>query len=352
MEDPYFSELKYLGNRNLDFIEVAVDAGTDVSDITVTVYNPNGSVRTVNALGTPVTTAFGKDVYVIDTSSSTTFNGLNKAGAVSIDTAGTVHSFVSFNDGAPVTATAGAASGLTSVQIGQAGAGASLESNNNGISYNVQDDPSSGSIPCFVGDTLILTPGGEVRADRLRPGDLVMTRDHGPQPLRWVGGRSVPAEALAANPRLRPVRITAGALGPGCPARDLLVSRQHRILLASRIARRMFGVSEILVPAIRLTGLDGVSVVTADAPVTYIHLLFDHHEVVLAQGAMSESLLTGAEAVRALAPDQQRELRALLPLRRFGTGAKAARPIAAERARVERLLQRHLKNNRPLVDVA
>ena len=63
----------------------------------------------------------------------------------------------------------------------------------------------------------------------LRVGDLVLTEDHGPQPLVWVGARSLGPADLAANPALQPVRIAAGALGLGLPARDLVVSPQHRL---------------------------------------------------------------------------------------------------------------------------
>ncbi len=59
MPDPYFSEIKYLGGRNLDFIEVAVDANTDVSDLVITIYLADGTTRTTNTLAgiTPTTVA-------------------------------------------------------------------------------------------------------------------------------------------------------------------------------------------------------------------------------------------------------------------------------------------------------
>lgn len=83
MITPYFSELKYLGGPSTDFIEIAVPEGMDVSNLTVTVYNENGGVRTVNALGALVNTVAGRDVYVIDTATSATFNGLHKLGETS-----------------------------------------------------------------------------------------------------------------------------------------------------------------------------------------------------------------------------------------------------------------------------
>lgn len=107
----YISEVKYLGGASVDFIEVAVTAGTDVSNIQVIVYNASGTVRSTNSLGTLVSTLDGKDVYVIDKTTSATFTGLHKFGGVALVDNGTVDSFISFNDGSPITATAGPANG-------------------------------------------------------------------------------------------------------------------------------------------------------------------------------------------------------------------------------------------------
>lgn len=122
---PYLSEVKYLGAGSLDFVEVAVDAGTDVSNIQLVIYNPSGTVRTTNALGSLVGTEHGQDIYVVDAATSATFNGLHANGAAALVVDGTVVQFVSFNRA--VTATNGPASGQTSTQIGTTGAGESLE---------------------------------------------------------------------------------------------------------------------------------------------------------------------------------------------------------------------------------
>ena len=98
MPDPYISEVKYLGAGSVDFIEIAVDAGTDVSSFNITVYNPAGTVRTENALLTLVGTEFGQDIYVLDAATSPTFNGLHKNGAVSLSDGTTVFQFISFDD--------------------------------------------------------------------------------------------------------------------------------------------------------------------------------------------------------------------------------------------------------------
>jgi len=98
MPDPFLSELRYFGGAT-DFIEVAVDAGADVSDPVVTVYRANGSVRTSNDLSvlTP-TTVNGKDVYLLESGDPTNFNGLATNQAVSLSENGTVFAFLSFDD--------------------------------------------------------------------------------------------------------------------------------------------------------------------------------------------------------------------------------------------------------------
>lgn len=135
--------------------------------------------------------------------------------------------------------------------------------------------------PCFTAGTLIRVPDGAVPVETLKTGDLVETMDHGPQFLRWVGQRQV-----AATGDLAPVSIAAGALGND---RDLLVSPEHRMLVTGWLAELNFGEEDVLVAAKHLVGLPGI-VRQEQARVTYLHLLFDRHEIVFAEGAASESL--------------------------------------------------------------
>ncbi|WP_254054515.1 Hint domain-containing protein [Roseovarius sp. EL26] len=352
MPDPYFSELKYLGGASLDFIEVAVDAGTDISDLEITIYFSDGTIRSTNTLvGITPTTIAGKDVYVIDTSSSGTFNGLALSNAVSLSDSsdGTVFSFVSFTDtAAAVTATEGPANGLTSTEIGGAGSGSSLESTD-GSSYTLQTNPTPGSVPCFTSGTMIAVPGGTQEIGQLTHGDVVLTKDRALQPIRWIGRRKYTAEQLDSNPKLRPVRIMAGALGQGLPERDVLVSRQHRMLLQSKIAKRMFGKFEVLIPAIKLTELPGIFVDEIVQSVEYIHLLFDQHEIIYAEGTPTESLFTGPEALKSISPEACQEILSIFPeVKKLDYRPKSARFIPSGKGQ-KQLIARHLKNCRPCI---
>ncbi len=166
---------------------------------------------------------------------------------------------------------------------------------------------------CFARGTLIETGHGAVPIEELAPGMLVMTRDHGLQPVRWIGSRFVDAEVLEANPNLRPIRIAASALGKDCPRRDLIVSPQHRILVRSKIAQKMFGASEVLVAAKQLLQITGIDIAEDLPEVEYFHILFDQHEIVLSEGAETESLYTGPEALKSVGRPALVEIFALFP---------------------------------------
>lgn len=167
-------------------------------------------------------------------------------------------------------------------------------------------------IICFTPGTLIATQLGEVPVEAIRPGDRVFTRDNGIQTVRWVGRRDLSAGEVRDTPGFRPIRIRAGALGKGLPERNMMVSPQHRMLLTSELAEMMFNEREVLVAAKYLTGLEGVDQVDA-GPVSYIHILFDHHEVVLADGAWCESFQPGDHSLRGIGAEQRAEVLALFP---------------------------------------
>lgn len=219
---------------------------------------------------------------------------------------------------------------------------------------NGQDSISSGIIIvpahiCFAATAMIMTVNGEVRAGELKIGDLVMTRDHGPQPLRWVGKRMVSADQLASMPRIRPIRIRAGALGAHNPQRDLIVSPQHRVLVSSAIAQRMFGETEVLVSAKNLLPLNGVEIAEDLEQVEYVHFAFDGHQLVFSDGALSESLYAGPQVLHMLLPEQREELLAIFPeWAEAGFEPSAIRTIP-KGSRQRSLIRRHARNQADLV---
>lgn len=168
-------------------------------------------------------------------------------------------------------------------------------------------------IVCFTAGTRITTASGPVPVEELSPGDLVVTRDNGLQPLRWVGRRVLTALDLQARPELQPVRIGAGALGGEGPERSLLLSPQHRVLIAGVRAEMYFGESEVLVPAKHLVGLAEVSRSLPAEGVTYVHILFDRHEIVQSEGTWTESFQPAERTLNALEQAARAEVLALFP---------------------------------------
>ncbi|WP_411956991.1 Hint domain-containing protein [Paracoccus homiensis] len=181
---------------------------------------------------------------------------------------------------------------------------------------------------CYLSGTLIATPDGEVPVETLRVGDLVMTRDHGPQPLRWVSATHVTLDDLDLAPNKRPVRIAAGCLGNGLPRRDVEVSPQHRIMVTDAEGQ------EYLISArhMLMAGAPGISLRPLGQEFTLHHIACDDHQILSAEGAPMESFFTGPMALRALALPQRTGLVIAFPSLALGENPMTpARPFINRR---------------------
>jgi hypothetical protein len=198
-------------------------------------------------------------------------------------------------------------------------------------SSNVSVTIASLGPPCFTTGTRIAVSGGQVTIETLTVGDMVETLDHGAQPLRWIGTRTVPGLGDFA-----PIRIAKGVFGND---RALLVSPQHRMLISGSEAEYYFGEQEMLVAAKHLIGMKGVTQVNR-REITYVHLLFDRHEIVFAEGAASESFhpdsllidrdLALREEILAVFPEfLERRENGRLPLVRPSIAGREARVLTA-----------------------
>ncbi len=202
---------------------------------------------------------------------------------------------------------------------------------------------------CFVRGSLILTEHGERPVETLKAGDWVETADNDSKQILWIEGERLSKAQLQDNPKLLPIKISAGALGSGLPLEDLYVSPQHRVLVSSKIAMRMFGKYEVLVPANKLVGLEGISVVEDCDEVEYYHFVFDQHEIVFSNGAKAESLYTGEWALKSLSDKAIEELMTIFPkLRDPKFTPKPARELV-DGKRSKKLVNRHKANQRALV---
>ncbi|MFW2587405.1 Ig-like domain-containing protein [Sagittula sp. SSi028] len=199
------------------------------------------------------------------------------------------------------------------------------DSNGNGIDGTVEFLDGTGAVtgtmdffeieqvvPCFTPGTLIATPSGEKLVEDLEVGDRVITRDNGIQDIRWVGRKNLTGHELARKPHLAPILIKQGALGNGLPEHDMLVSPNHRVLVANDKTALYFEEREVLVAAKHLLGVDGIEEMSVGS-VSYIHIMFEQHEVVLSNGAWTESFQPGDYSLKGIGNAQRQEILELFP---------------------------------------
>ena len=189
-------------------------------------------------------------------------------------------------------------------------------------SVDSETNPIANNVPCFTPGTVIATPTGEKRVEDLAVGDRVLTRDNGLQDIRWIGSSHLTARDLETAPDLRPILIRSGALDHGLPEKDIVVSPWHKVLIQSQSTRAFFDENEVLAAAGDLTDVDGVDVAEL-ADVTYVHFMFDRHEVVLSNGFWSESLRPDDDVIASMGLKQRREIFQLFPELRDIEGRKA-----------------------------
>jgi hypothetical protein len=191
------------------------------------------------------------------------------------------------------------------------------------FSYTISDTSNNSdvgfvtlsTVACFTAGTMIAVPGGERRIEALQPGDLVLTLDHGPQPVRGIG-RSL-RRAIGPD---APIHIrNCALLGEG----ELRVSSNHAVLLQHAHAELLFDSSEVLVRAKDLLGLPAVTREDTGRAVLYVHLLLDAHEIVIANGIRAETYLPGG--YRPFCFDQ--DTQGALERQTMGKRIIAARPI-------------------------
>lgn len=134
---------------------------------------------------------------------------------------------------------------------------------------------------CFVKGSQIRTPLGAVRIEDLRAGDAVATLAGVARQVLWIGERHYdPLMARAFGDAVAPIRIMAGALGPGAPSRDLYVSRNHAIYIEG-----------VLIPVRNLLNGRSIRRDNEVASVSYFHVKLASHDVIFANDAPVESYL-------------------------------------------------------------
>ncbi|CUJ85414.1 hypothetical protein PH7735_00491 [Shimia thalassica] len=181
------------------------------------------------------------------------------------------------------------------------------------LDNNQTTGPATGGVICFTPGTRILTPDGPRLVEDLREGDKVQTKDNGAEEVCWIGSRRMTGARLFAMPKLRPIRIRAGALGIERPDEELVVSPEHRMLLKGHAARALFNTPEVLVSARELVNGSNVAIDYALKEVTYVHLLLPSHQIIWANGVETESYHPANAALSTLTDGDRARLLKMMP---------------------------------------
>lgn len=199
-----------------------------------------------------------------------------------------------------------------------------------GSNTNDATNVTYGATACYCAGTLISTADGGVPVEALRIGDAVVTASGRLRPIKWIGTRSYAGRFAQANPGVLPICFHAGSLGDAIPARDLWVSPKHAMFL-----------DDVLIPAEHLVNGKTVTKAERVESVTYFHVELDSHDVLLAEGAPSESFVDddgrgvfhNARTFHTLYPDERRvEAVYCAPRVEDGYALQAVRRRLAERA--------------------
>ena len=162
---------------------------------------------------------------------------------------------------------------------------------------------------CYLAGTTIQTARGWVPVQQFRAGDLVETMDHGLQPIRWVGQNTILGVGKNA-----PVRIATGVLDNEVP---VYVSPNHRLMIHGPFVELLFGEEDVLVAAKHL--IDGDLIRSEPRALAhYVHFALDQHDIVMADGLLSESLLPGPEAIKTISEADRAALLDVFPVLRGG----------------------------------
>ncbi len=185
-----------------------------------------------------------------------------------------------------------------------------------------------GAAPCFLAGTRLATPDGDIAVEDITAGTMLLTLSGQAKPVRWLG-RSVVSSRFADPLRSLPVRIKAGALGDNLPSRDLRLSPDHAMFLGG-----------VLIQAGAL--VNGTSIVREDdlpEVFTYYHVELATHELLLAEGAATESFIDNVDRMNFQNWEEHEALGELAPIVEMDhPRAKAQRqvPMAVRRLLAER----------------
>jgi hypothetical protein len=137
-------------------------------------------------------------------------------------------------------------------------------------------------IQCFLTGTEIATPYGPRPVETLVSGDQILTAEGDTVPVRFVFRQTI-ATRFGPPERLQPVRLRAGALGEGLPERDLVLTADHALMIDGLLIN-----AGALVNG---SSIDWVPLAELGERVTVYHVETENHDIILAEGAPTETYI-------------------------------------------------------------
>jgi hypothetical protein len=139
-------------------------------------------------------------------------------------------------------------------------------------------------VACYCRGTLIATKRGERKVEKLKIGDEVITVSGALRPIKWIGRRSYGGRFIMGRRDMLPICIRAGALDDQVPERDLWISPHHAMYFKDESGGVLIEAKDLI---------NGVSIVQAERvdKVEYFHVELDSHDVLMAEGAPSETFI-------------------------------------------------------------
>jgi hypothetical protein len=185
--------------------------------------------------------------------------------------------------------------------------------------------------PCYCPGTLIRTTCGDKQVEKLVIGDVLVTSSGAARPIKWIGRRSFSGRFVMGRKDILPVCFKAGSLGDGLPRRDLWISPHHAMYFENESGGVLIEAKDLI---------NNVSIVQAEHvdEVEYFHIELDSHDVILAEGAPSESFVDddsrgmfhNAGEYAALYPEEQRA-----PARYYAPRCDSGYEVEVARQRIE-----------------
>ncbi|MFQ6551764.1 Hint domain-containing protein [Aestuariibius insulae] len=187
----------------------------------------------------------------------------------------------------------------------------------------IGDNVTSAVVTGLSADAQLRTPCGERRVENIRPGDLIVTRGGGLQPVRMVWTRTLTLAERQEDPSCVPVCLGPRVVGPMMPQRSLTLAPDHRILVPAHLLSDVGGQGGLMM-ARDLVGLsDKAHLDRTTDDITLYNIVFDGPQVVMASGLPVETFHVSPDHLAAVPETGRSEIMRLFPAAR-GKGAPVA----------------------------